>query len=382
MKNYKTIILGGGASACMCALFAKEKDIAMIDSNSKPAKKLLVTGNGRCNLSHLGMNSEQFNTNIDNYLNRFGVSDTLEYFKSLGLEWYADDELRVYPFSNSAKSVQDVIINHLNNRVDFYGDEKILQVIKNENIFKVITDKNEYKCEKLVVGLGGNAGNILDNLGVKYNKFVPSLVSLKTNSTRELSGIRLSDVRVNAINHKGQTMIRDGEVLFKDSGLSGIVIFDVSTLFSRTGVFEGEISIDLIKNMSMKELLRLLENRKKITNSNVDKLFVGMFQNSVANEILKQSKINTNIKTKDLTKSDIEKLAKIIKGLKFKINGSYDNNQVFSGGVPLSDLTNDLEHKKIKNLYFIGEICDVDGECGGYNLQWAWTSGRIVGEQL
>lgn len=382
MKIYKTIILGGGASACMCALFSKEKDIAMIDSNSKPAKKLLVTGNGRCNLSHLGMNSKQFNTNIDNYLNRFGVFDTLEYFNSLGLEWYADDELRVYPFSNSAKSVQDVIISHLNNKIDFYGDEKILQVIKSEKIFKVVTDKNEYKCEKLVVGLGGNATEILDNLKVQYNKFVPSLVSLKTNSTRELSGIRLSDVRVTATNHKGQTMIRDGEVLFKDSGLSGIVIFDVSTLFSRTGVFEGEISIDLMRKMPMEGLSKLLENRKKITNSNVDKFFVGMFQNAVANEILKQSKINTNIKTKELTKSDIENLAKTIKNLKFKINGSYDNNQVFSGGVPLSDLTNDLEHKKIKNLYFIGEICDVDGECGGYNLQWAWTSGKIVGEQL
>ena len=192
----------------------------------------------------------------------------------------------------------------------------------------------------------------------------------------------MSDVRVTATNHKGQTVICDGEVLFKDSGLSGIVIFDVSTLFARTGMFEGEISIDLMRKMPMEELLRLLENRKKIVDSVVNKFFIGMFQNAVANEILKQSKINTNIKTKDLTKSDIERLARTIKNLKFKISGAYDNNQVFSGGVPLSDLTDNLEHKKIKNLYFIGEICDVDGECGGYNLQWAWTSGKIVGDLL
>ena len=129
-------------------------------------------------------------------------------------------------------------------------------------------------------------------------------------------------------------------------------------------------------------IVKLLQNRRKIVTFSADKFFVGMFQNAVANEVFKQAKINTNINSSKLSKKDIENLAKVIKGLKFKVCGAYDNNQVFSGGVPLHDLNMNLEHKKHKNLYFMGEICDVDGECGGYNLQWAWTSGKIVGDCL
>ena len=382
MKNYKVLILGAGASACMCALISKEKNIAMIDASSKPAKKLLVTGNGRCNLSHFGMNSNQFNTNIDKYLGKFGVFDTLEFFSSLGLEWYKDDECRVYPYSNSAKSVQDVILNSLKNKIDFYGEEKIEKVWQNCGKYNVKTDKDEYVCEKLVIGLGGNSGFVLDNLNIKYKQFIPSLVSLKTNNTKDLSGIRLSDVRVTAINAKGKSIVRDGEVLFKDSGLSGIVIFDVSTIFARSGEFKGKVSIDIMRRIPYDSLVKKLEARKKNNVGKLDKFFVGMFQNAVANEIFRQSKINTNTNASKLTKNDIEQLAETIKSLEFEVKGVYDNNQVYSGGISLLDLTDNLEHKNYKNLYFMGEICDVDGECGGYNLQWAWTSGKIVGDCL
>jgi len=382
MKEYNVIILGAGASACMCAIVSSAENIAMIDANSKPAKKLLVTGNGRCNLTHMGMNSNQFNTNIDKYLSKFGVQDTLKYFSSLGLEWYADDELRVYPYSNSAKSVQDVFINVLKNKINFYGEEKIESVKYSNEKYYVKTNKDEYVCKKLVVGLGGNASFVLNDLKIDYKPFVSSIVALKTNSTRELSGIRLSDVRVTATNANGKSLIRDGEVLFKDSGLSGIVIFDVSTIFARGAEFKGKVSIDLMRRISLENLIKKLEYRKNQINTSIDKFFIGMFQNAVSSEILKQAKINTNTNSAKLTNHDIEKLAKTIKCLEFEVKGAYDNNQVYSGGVPLSSLNVSLEHKRYKNLYFMGEICDVDGECGGYNLQWAWTSGKIVGDQL
>ena len=134
-------------------------------------------------------------------------------------------------------------------------------------------------------------------------------------------------------------------------------------------------------DLSISELTRKIESRRR-ENLNADKLFVGMFINSVANEIFKQSKVNTNKKSSELSKEEILKIANSIKNLQFEVVGSYDNNQVYSGGVSLKELTPNLMSKNVPNLYFAGEICDVDGECGGYNLQWAWTSGKIVGECL
>ena len=169
-----------------------------------------------------------------------------------------------------------------------------------------------------------------------------------------------------------------GEVLFKENGLSGIVIFNLSSVFSRNGKFEGKIKIDLLPNTSHVDLFKKLKERKRLSVT-TDKFFIGMFQNAISNEIFVQSKINTNKNCAKLTDEDINMLVKTIKSLSFDVIGCYENNQVMSGGVELSGLDENLMCKHIPNLYFCGEICDVDGVCGGYNLQWAWTSGYIVG---
>ena len=186
---------------------------------------------------------------------------------------------------------------------------------------------------------------------------------------------------VKARNNFGEEKSERGEVLFRENGLSGIVIFNLSTIFARRGDFFGEVEIDVLPDIPLEKLTKMLAKRKELS-IRLDKFFVGMFQNAVANEIFKQSKMNTNVLSTKLTEQDLLKLAKTIKGLRFKIIGHLENNQVFSGGVPLEELDENLMSKEIPNLYFIGEIVDVDGVCGGYNLQWAWTSGHIVGECL
>ena len=133
--------------------------------------------------------------------------------------------------------------------------------------------------------------------------------------------------------------------------------------------------------MSESELVKKLRKRTEL-NVNADKLFVGMFLSAVANEIFKNSKVNTNKNSLKLTDEELKKLAHTIKNLTYHIDGYFDNNQVFSGGVKLASLDENLQANKVPNMYFAGEICDIDGVCGGYNLQWAWTSGRIVGEKL
>ena len=258
--------------------------------------------------------------------------------------------------------------------------QKIVSVKKENGGFVVETDKDVFKSTKLVVTTGGNSFPILDDLGAKYDKFTASLVALKAKNTRDLNGIKLSDVKVTAKNKFG-TKNEVGEVLFKEEGVSGIVIFNLSTLFSRNKDFSGKIEIDLLPKLSEKEIFAKLIKRKNLAVYG-DKFFVGMFQNAVANEIFKQAKINTNKTVKEFSDEEIDKMTKTIKNLSFDVFGRYENNQVFTGGVKLEDLTENLESKQIKNLFFCGEIVDVDGVCGGYNLQWAWTSGHIVGENL
>lgn len=381
MKKYKIIILGGGASGCMCAMATKEKSVAIIDANNRLAKKILVTGNGRCNLTNLYMSSSFFNVDTNKYLSRFNEKDVLKFFENIGLECYSDEEGRVYPLSNSAKSVQDVIIRKLDGKVDFFGEEKIEMVMCKDNAYFIKTDKGEYIAEKLVIATGGNSLSYLKNIDIKVKEAKPCLVALKTKSIKDLGGIKLSNVKVTARNSKGKTMTDMGEVLFKEQGLSGIVVFNISTLFARSGEFKGNASIDLLPDINIETLIKTIERRKNLS-AKTEKLFVGMFQNAVASEIFKQSGIDTNKLASKLTSKEIEKLSKTIKNLSFDIVDSYDNNQIFTGGVNLKDLTNNLEHIKYKNLYFIGEACNVDGECGGYNLQWAWTSGKIVGDNL
>ena len=381
MKYYEVIIIGCGASGIMCALKSKQKNIAIIDSNTKPAKKILVTGNGRCNLTNINLTSKHYNVNIDKFLNKFDVNKTLSFFNSLGLETYSDEEGRVYPISNSAKSVVDVLVNKLDKFINLILGKQVTSIKKENNLFIIEAEDELFSCKKLVIATGGNSKSILEQLKIDYCPFIPSLVALKSNSVKDLNGIKVSNVLVTCVNSLGQSKSEKGEVLFKEGGLSGIVIFNMSSLFSRINNFKGKILIDLLPQISEQSLIAKLNNRKNL-NVKLDKFFVGFFQNAIANEIFKQAKINTNINSLNLTDIQIKCLVKVIKNLSFSVDGCFDNNQIFSGGVALENLNENLCSKKDSNLFFAGEVCNVDGECGGYNLQWAWTSGSIVGESL
>jgi len=379
MKSYNTVIIGGGASGCMVAMSSACDSVAIIDANKSLAKKIMVTGNGRCNLTNINMSSDYFNTNIDRYLNRFDEKQTLAFFDSIGLETYYDEEGRVYPISNSAKSVVDVILDNMENKVEACLDQKVVDINKTKDGFQVATETEIYLCKRVVVATGGNTIiDIVKKLGVETIPFVPSLTALKCNEIRDLNGVRVANVMVTASNAIGETKREKGEVLFKDGGISGIVIFNLSTMFARRNSFKGKITIDLLPDITREELCKKIIKRKGL-NVPLNKLFVGMFVNSIANEIFRQCKINTNIHSSKLTDTQVGEIADTIKNLTYTVNGCYDNNQVYSGGVSLGALDENLMSKDVPNLYFTGEICNVDGVCGGYNLQWAWTSGKIVG---
>lgn len=388
MENFEIIILGAGASGCFCALTAGEKGkkILLIDKLSRAGKKLMATGNGRCNLTNkVILPSEKFyNQTIDKYISRFDNVKTLEYFNNIGLETIADQEGRVYPFSNSAKSVIDVINNQLKSyeNITLSLENQVEKIEKIGEKFIVYTSNGKFSCQKLVVAMGSKSGEeIIKTLKIKHKPFVPCLIALKTQSTRSLDGIKLSNVKIEAVCGE-KRHIENGEILFKDSGVSGIVIFNASSIFARSNNFSGSINIDLMPHISHEELTKALLKRRKI-NVKISNFFDGMFVPQIGYYILNNAKIqNEERDSSALSIDEIKSLVNAIKKISLSVKGHYENNQIYSGGVKLDELTDDLESKQVKNLFFCGEICDVDGICGGYNLQWAWTSGRIVGEKL
>ena len=373
-------IIGGGASGVICSIFASKKnDVTLFCCDDKVGKKLLVTGNGKCNITNLKNFGMAYNTDITKYLKKFDQMQTIKFFSNLGLVTYSDQEQRVYPFSNSASSVIDVLNNKLKKcGVEVKLNEEVICVEQLKNKFKITTTLQSYIYDKVVVSVGSN-NKLLEQLHIKYKPFTPSLVSLKTKEdTHSLAGLRLSNVEV-SLNLNNKKIFEKGEVLFKDKGISGICIFNLSAYLARQNNYNASISIDMMPSYTHEKLLNLLQERLKCDFHNAKEFMQGFFNEKINNYILKTCKIKNEDK---ITEKNICQLAKAIKQLKFNVIGHYENNQVKSGGILLENLTDALQYKYVNNLFFTGEIIDVDGICGGYNLQWAWTSGKIVGENI
>lgn len=387
MKNFDIVILGSGASGVISAIEASAsgKSIAIIDKNKSPAKKLMATGNGRCNLSNVICTPSVnfYNHNIDKFLQKFSPDDAIKFFENLGLCCYKDDEGRIYPLSGSAKSVIDVLCNKLEKceNICVFNEKIIEKIEKYGEKFKIFCQDEVFVATKLVVATGGNTFNLLQDLNLKVVKNFASLCALQTKeNTKLLNGIRLSPVKVLAKCCDAK-YCEVGEVLFKEHGLSGIAIFNASCIFARNKSYSGTILLDAMPNTEIKDLIAKLQARRSL-NVKVSKFFEGMFANGFAYYLFEKCKINENRISTEISDKEIEMLAKTIKNLQFEVYGFYENNQVYSGGIDLCDLDENLQHKKYNNLFFCGEVCDVDGLCGGYNLQWAWTSGFIVGKSL
>ena len=386
MKNFDVCIVGGGASGCMAAVLLAQKglNVCVVDKFEKPAKKLLVTGNGKCNITNLNMSSDFYNQNIDAFLKRFNQNSAIEFFKNIGVDIYADSEGRCYPISNSAKTVQYCLINQFQKLgITFLGERVASCVEKQNGFFVVTTDKEKIQCKKIIFACGVNefSKSVLKNLNIKYSEIMPSLVALKTNqSTNKLDGIRVSNAKVEAFCN-GQKAVEVGEILFKDCGLSGICIFNLSSIFAKNKCFKGKISINLLKNYTKSQFFDLISEKMNIF-ENMQSLMESLFVKPLAKEILNRANIKFDLSCEALNKTQIEGIVYAITNFNFDVVGHYDNNQVVSGGVELYELADSLESKNNIGIYFCGEICNVDGVCGGYNLQWAWTSAYIAANDI
>lgn len=395
-------IIGGGAAGFVAAITAAKsgKKVVILERKERVLKKVLVTGNGRCNMTNVKADiTHYFGKNIDlieNILNSFTPKDTMEFFNELGIICNEEERGKVYPLSGQAASIVDALRLEAEKlgivtETEFY----VRKVEKDGFKFKIYSeDKRKIETNRVILttggqsypelGSNGSGYEIAKELGHSITKLSPSIVQLKTEKyqVKGLQGIKL-DTAVTAYGDNKKICTYNGELLFTDYGISGNVVFNIS--FVMPLYKNVEFEIDFMKKFDYNELYDILKKRKEILGHlTMEQYFNGMINKKLGQFLAKMSgieKLSKPINT--LSDDEIRNLCNVLK--KYRINiletTGFKNAQVTAGGVPLDEInTETLESKKVKGFYFAGEVLDVYGECGGYNLQWAWASGHKAGE--
>ena len=399
-QHYDAIIIGGGASGLMCAIAAKRKDprmsVAIIEKNDRVGKKLLSTGNGRCNLTNANVAPDKYVGSgakklVGAVLQKYGVQGLLDYFGTLGLLTSKDSEGRYYPLSRQASTVLDVLrFNCETLGVEMICGEAVTKVAA-EKGFSVTTKQNAYTAKKLVIAAGSPAAPKLGGsrsealfLGHKAAPFSAALcpVTVRSDILKSLKGLRIQ-AEVKLESDKGVVKAERGEVQFNEDNLSGICVFDLS-LFAKPDM---RISLDLLPDISEKELYSILiKNKELFLNHTIDNLLTGILQKRIAQAVLKSAGVKDFSRScSTLGDGELGSIAKTAKSLGFTVTGNagFDRAQACRGGVLCGQIDPvTMQSLLVKNLYFCGEALDVCGECGGYNLHFAFAGGIIAGESL
>ena len=382
MNNFDVIIIGGGAGGLFLASQVENKSVLVLEKTEKVGKKILASGNGRCNLSNTNINKKFYTgDDITCFLNRQESQEVVPYFESLGLEVYADEEGRIYPKSNVASSVLDVLRLDLESttNVQIKVQEEVISVVQNKGGYLVKTNNAEYFAKAVVMAVGGGV-NLIKNFDLETEKFEPVLCSLKTDKNKGLLGVRVNPVKA-TLKQGTSEIVEHGEVLFKENAISGICIFNLSLYYNQKQ--KASVVLDLLPNESETNLINKLESRKNIFKQNtLSEFFTGFFHKNLAQNIVEKSGLNIKQNVSALSHEDLQKLAHTIKSYTLNVCGKESNNQIHSGGVKLNCLTENLESKKHKGLFILGENLNVQGICGGYNLHWAFLTASIIAKHL
>ncbi len=389
-------VIGGGASGLIAAIAAAEdsdNQITVYESGDRVGRKILATGNGRCNMTNINADVENYHGKNPKFIlgarNKFWVNETLEFFSDLGIEANVEEDGKVYPYSNQASAVLDVLrfkIDELDN-IKIINSFEVKSVSKTKECFNIVSyDGRKEKADKIIVATGGKAApnlgskgvgyEILKSFGHKITSLSPSLVQIKTETdvVKKLKGIKL-DAEVTLGDNS-----EFGEVLFTEYGLSGPAVFSLSSRLGDNKV----ISLDIMSKYSYEQLYeRILQRialRPKIT---LENFFVGMFNKRVGQALMKSVGIEPLSRyALTLNEKEISRICSAVKKWDFKVTGtmSWNNAQVTKGGAVTGEFNpNTMESKLVNGLFASGEVLDIDGDCGGYNLQWAWSSGYLAG---
>ena len=394
-------VIGGGAAGMLAALTAAENGhrVLLLERQSRVGRKLLATGNGRCNLSNYHVSPAHYHGGAgfcDFALSQFDVGETLQYFASLGLLTVSEASGRIYPMSNMAGSVLDVLRYALERpEIDLQTGQTVTAVRKMPEGFSVKTETDTFSARCLILAAGGAAGSkvgggmdgyrLAKSLGHRRTALYPSLVQLKTDPTypRALKGVK-AQCGI-SICRGSQVLARNsGEVLFTEYGVSGPAIFDLSRSVSAGGS-DLTCLLNFFPDWEEAEVLHWLSQRQAAMAAHeASTLLTGSCHTRLGQMICKSAGF-TNQRAAGLTRDDLPRIARQATHFALPITGTcgFDQAQVTAGGLDTSEFDpRTLQSRLVPGLYACGELLDIDGDCGGYNLQWAWSSGRLAGKLL
>lgn len=410
-------IVGGGASGLMTAVALARSGVkcktVILEHHNRTGKKLMATGNGRCNLSNSNIFDSAYYGTGKQYANKiskkYSCQYITDYFEEIGLLTVSDTEGRVYPVSNNVSSVLDSVRNYiLSKGVTELCETTVTDIKENKNGYTLLCGDNlKVSAKYVVLACGGKASpklstdglgyTLLKKLNIKTTPLLPSLVTVTCNnkSLNMLKGIRVKG-DVSLLVDGKLIEKQSGEIQFTSTALSGICVFQLSRMVNEyfiCGTVNGKrassvkLMLDIMPNYTLEQCKSLIINRIKLFGSYpLEKFFDGFLHKRVATAIFKECNINNlDRRTAELTKKEIEKLTSVLKHWEFipSAQSSFENAQVTAGGAVADEINfHSMESKKHKKLYITGELADVDGICGGYNLHWAWCSGIITAENI
>lgn len=398
MKRVQIAIIGGGASALFLAnALPNNVEATIFERADRLGKKLSATGNGQGNITNLNVddaeyfsveNAERKDALVKTALSKHGKASLCAFFKDLGVPLIPDETGRVYPAGRQASALTDALRFSLTKKTVSVCLRSFVTDVKPSKQGFVLTVKKEdgeeeYFAETLVFcaggksaknfGTDGSAYALAEKIGHTVTALYPSLVQLKTDAkqTKTLKGIRVKDAVVTAEIH-GKTQTTTGDVIFTDYGVSGDAIFRLSAFLD--GKFDGvKLYIDILPQLEKEEIFAMLcEKAKAYQNVAVSELLFGIVNNQIGRCIMK------------LAGNDPYKASALVKAFPMTVTGTlgFDYAQVTKGGIRLLEVDENLQSALIKGVYFAGEMLDVDGQCGGYNLQWAYSSARVVADAI
>lgn len=407
------IVLGGGAAGMMAAIQAKtaapKADILILEKNPRLGKKLLMTGNGRCNLSNLQADSSYYHGSdknaIQQVLQQFPPKETIDFFAGLGLFCRAEDDCRIYPRNGQASSVLDCLrlnIAHLG--IESIYETVVSKVSRQDDGFLLESKTAAWHGTALIISGGGKAAAktgsdgsalaLLTALGQPCTEVFPALgpISVSEAFMPALKGVRAAGKVTLLLDDKPYSS-EEGEIQFTEQALSGICVFDLSrevneffTLHSVAGKSYQSIalSLDLLPDITAAQLLGQLQTlQESHGHLDLQHFLAGLLHKRIAAQLLKScTALPLNTPASELSPQMLDKLCCAIKDWRFTPTnaGSFATAQATAGGALLSGFElSSLQSKLLPGLFAAGEVLDVDGRCGGFNLQWAWSSGTVAG---
>ena len=392
-------IVGGGASGMAAALAAAENpkvQVLLLERQARLGKKLLATGNGRCNLTNLHAKDRGYHGN-DAAFARYAISEftpeeTLLWFRNMGLFTVAEDSGRVYPYSDQANSVVDCLRFALEkSNITVCTGCEVSKIKRSGDGFLLETPEETFTCDKLIVACGGLAGTklggsmagykLLSKLGHHSTRLRPALVQLKSSwgGVVGLKGVR-ANCRAEILRNGEVFAVSTGELQFTEYGISGPVIFEISRDVCQGGG-DWVCRLDFLPDVEEKELLGELQ-RRRTTNLSAEELLTGIVHNRLGRVLTKAAGIGANCTIGQLADAELLAVCNSVKSFELTLTEplGMDSAQVTAGGIVTEEFdSRTMESRLVPGLYACGEILDIDGDCGGYNLQWAWSSGRVAG---